>query len=116
MKTPLNNEGGLAILYGSLAPEGAIIKPIAASKNLLTHSGKAIVFENHNEVLQCIEDPNLEVRPDNILVMRNGGPIGGPGMPEWGLIPIPKKMLDHGINDMVRISDSRIVEQHLAQS
>lgn len=108
MKTPLNNEGGLAILYGSLAPEGAIIKPIAASKNLLIHSGKAIVFENHNEVLQRIDDPNLEVRPDNILVMRNGGPIGGPGMPEWGLIPIPKKMLDQGINDMVRISDSRI--------
>ena len=108
IEEPLDREGGLAVLYGSLAPGGAIVKPTAASPNLLTHSGRAVVFEDHDDMLRRIDDPELEVRPEDMLVMRNGGPIGGPGMPEWGLLPLPKKILAQGVRDMVRVSDARI--------
>jgi dihydroxyacid dehydratase/phosphogluconate dehydratase len=108
LDTPLDPEGGLAVLYGSLAPDGAIIKPTAASPGLLTHRGRAVVFENHEDMEHRIDDPNLEVRPDDILVMRQGGPLGAPGMPEWGFLPLPKKLLQQGIRDMVRISDARM--------
>lgn len=108
LDNPLNPEGGLAVLYGSLAPGGAIIKPTAASPEMLTHKGRAIVFENHEEMDRLIDDPNLDVNPDDVLVMRNAGPIGGPGMPEWGFLPIPKKILAMGIRDMVRLSDARM--------
>jgi dihydroxy-acid dehydratase len=108
LDTPLDPEGGLAVLYGSLAPDGAIIKPTAASPGLLTHRGRAVVFENHEDMEHRIDDPNLEVRPDDVLVMRQGGPLGAPGMPEWGFLPLPKKLLQQGIRDMVRISDARM--------
>jgi dihydroxy-acid dehydratase len=104
----LNPEGGLAVLYGSLAPGGAIIKPTAASPELMTHRGRAIVFNNHEEMDRLIDDPDLDVTPDDVLVMKNGGPVGGPGMPEWGFLPLPKKILARGIRDMVRISDARM--------
>lgn len=105
---PLKPEGGLAVLRGSLAPNGAIIKHAAASPNLLTHRGRAVVFEDHEDLERRIDDPALDVRPDDILVMRNAGPVGGPGMPEWGFLPIPKKLLAAGVRDMVRISDARM--------
>jgi dihydroxy-acid dehydratase len=108
LDTPLNAEGGLAVLYGSLAPGGAIIKPTAASANLLTHRGRAVVFEDHEDLLHRIDAPDLEVHPDDVLVMRNGGPIGAPGMPEWGFLPLPKKLLRQGMRDMVRLSDARM--------
>jgi dihydroxy-acid dehydratase len=108
LDTPLHPEGGLAVLYGSLAPGGAIIKPTAASASLLTHRGRAVVFEDHEDLLQRIDAPDLDVHPDDVLVMRNGGPIGAPGMPEWGFLPLPKKLLRQGIRDMVRLSDARM--------
>jgi dihydroxy-acid dehydratase len=108
LDNPLNPEGGLAVLYGSLAPGGAIIKPTAASPSLLTHRGRAIVFSDHEEMDRLIDDPNLDVTPDDVLVMKNGGPVGGPGMPEWGFLPLPKKILAKGIRDMVRLSDARM--------
>jgi dihydroxy-acid dehydratase len=108
LDNPLHGEGGLAVLYGSLAPEGAIIKPTAASAGLLTHRGRAVVFEDHADMERRIDDPNLDVRPDDVLVMRHAGPLGGPGMPEWGFLPLPKKLLQQGVRDMVRISDARM--------
>ena len=104
----LDPEGGLAVLYGNLAPTGAIIKPTAASESLMTHTGRAVVFEDHEDLFQRIDDPDLDVAPDDVLVMKNSGPIGGPGMPEWGFLPIPKKILVTGVRDMVRISDARM--------
>ena len=108
LENPISNEGGLAALYGSLAPRGAIIKPTAASESLLTHKGRAVVFNNHHEMDSEIDDPSLDIHPDDILVMRNSGPIGGPGMPEWGFLPLPKKILAMGVRDMVRLSDARM--------
>lgn len=108
LDNPLHPEGGLAVLYGSLAPQGAIIKPTAASASLLTHRGRAVVFENHDDMERRIDDPALDVHPDDVLVMRHAGPLGGPGMPEWGFLPLPKKLLQQGIRDMVRISDARM--------
>ena len=104
----LDPEGGLAVLYGNLAPTGAIIKPTAASESLMTHTGRAVVFEDHEDLFQRIDDPDLDVAPEDVLVMKNSGPIGGPGMPEWGFLPIPKKILITGVRDMVRISDARM--------
>ena len=101
-------EGGLAVLYGSLAPNGAVIKPTAASPELLTHRGRAVVFEDHEDMERRVDDPDLDVRPDDVLVMRKAGPIGGPGMPEWGFLPLPKKLLQRGVRDMVRLSDARM--------
>lgn len=105
---PLNPEGGLAVLNGSLAPSGGIIKPTAASPELLTHSGRAVVFEDHDDLESRIDHPDLDVHPDDVLVMRNAGPIGGPGMPEWGFLPLPRKILQQGVRDMVRLSDARM--------
>lgn len=105
---PLDAEGGLAVLNGSLAPDGSIIKPTAASPELLRHRGRAVVFEDHDDMDRRIDDPDLDVRPDDVLVMRNAGPLGGPGMPEWGFLPLPKKLLQQGVRDMVRISDARM--------
>jgi dihydroxy-acid dehydratase len=108
LDAPLHAEGGLAVLYGSLAPGGALIKPTAASPALLTHRGRAVVFANHDDMEHRIDDPDLEVHPDDVLVMRDAGPIGAPGMPEWGFLPLPKKLLQQGVRDMVRISDARM--------
>ncbi|SDB69383.1 L-arabinonate dehydratase [Belnapia rosea] len=105
---PLQAEGGVAILRGSLAPRGAVIKTSAADPKLLTHTGPAVVFEDYNDMNARIDDPALEVTADSVLVLRQAGPQGGPGMPEWGMMPIPKKLLQQGVRDMVRLSDARM--------
>jgi dihydroxy-acid dehydratase len=105
---PRAPEGGIAILRGNLAPGGAIIKRSAASASLLRHRGPAVVFEDVYDVQARIDDPALDVAPDSVLVLRNSGPKGGPGMPEWGQIPIPAKLLRAGVTDMVRVSDARM--------
>lgn len=108
LDAPLQGDGGLVVLQGSLAPGGAILKRSAASPELLSHRGRAIVFEDHDDLLARIDDPDLDVNPCDVLVMRSAGPLGGPGMPEWGLLPLPKKILSQDIRDMIRISDARI--------
>lgn len=108
VSNPLYGNGSLAVLYGNLAPRGAVIKTSAASQQLMQHTGRAFVFDNYEQMLQLCEDPDLDVDEDSVLVLKNGGPIGGPGMPEWGQIPIPTKLLKKGVKDMVRISDSRM--------
>jgi dihydroxy-acid dehydratase len=108
LSDPVSAEGGLAILRGSLAPDGAVIKSSAASAALLRHVGPAVVFEDYDDMRARIDDPELDVTPDSALVLRNSGPLGGPGMPEWGMLPIPKKLLRAGVRDMVRISDARM--------
>jgi dihydroxy-acid dehydratase len=105
---PISGEGGLAVVRGSLAPAGAIIKVAAASPGLLTHRGRAVVFDGHDDLVRRVDDPGLDVRPDDILVLRGAGPVGGPGMPEWGFLPIPRKLLAAGVRDMVRVSDARM--------
>jgi dihydroxy-acid dehydratase len=107
-ENPVLAAGGLAVLRGNLAPDGAVIKPGAAESRLLKHAGKAIVFEDYNDMAARIDDPQLDVNADSVLVLRNAGPQGGPGMPEWGQLPIPKKLLAQGVRDMVRISDARM--------
>ena len=106
--SPLKGEGGLAILRGNLAPSGAVIKHAAASPELLQHRGRAVVFRNIADLQERIDDPCLDVNPDDVLVLQNAGPVGGPGMPEVGNLPIPKKLLKQGVRDMVRISDARM--------
>jgi dihydroxy-acid dehydratase len=108
LAAPLAPEGGLAILRGNLAPSGAVIKQSAASPALLRHRGPALVFEDVYDVQARIDDPALEVSAETVLVLRNSGPRGGPGMPEWGQVPIPKKLLAQGVTDMVRVSDARM--------
>jgi dihydroxy-acid dehydratase len=105
---PLKTEGGVVVLKGNLAPNGAVIKQSAMEEKFLKHTGPAVVFENYTELAARIDDPNLDVSADSILVLKNAGPLGGPGMPEWGMLPIPKKLLQQGVRDMVRISDSRM--------
>ncbi|MDE0077655.1 MAG: dihydroxy-acid dehydratase [Caldilineaceae bacterium] len=105
---PLKSEGGLAILRGNLAPSGAVIKHAAASPDLSQHRGRAVVFRSISDLQERIDDPALDVSPEDILVLQNAGPIGGPGMPEVGNLPIPKKLLKEGVRDMVRISDARM--------
>ncbi|MBV9506508.1 MAG: dihydroxy-acid dehydratase [Acidobacteriia bacterium] len=105
---PLSTEGGIAILYGNLAPDGAVIKQTAASPELLQHRGPAYVFETRDEMTAKLDSDDLPVDRNSILVMRNCGPKGAPGMPEWGHIPMPRKLLNQGVNDIVRISDARM--------
>ena len=105
---PLMEGAGIAVLRGNLAPNGAIIKPSAATPDLLTHRGPALVFDNIEDLHNRIDDPNLDVTPDTVLVLRGCGPKGYPGMPEVGNMPLPKKILEQGIRDMVRISDGRM--------
>lgn len=105
---PLKKEGGIAILRGNLAPRGAVIKQGAAAAKLMQHEGRAVVFDSVADMANRIDDPALDVTEDDVLVMRNAGPIGAPGMPEAGYIPIPKKLAQKGIKDMVRISDARM--------
>ncbi len=104
----LQPEGGLAVLKGNLAPNGAVIKPPAMEQRLLRHRGPAVVFSDYNDLNRRIDDPTLEVTADSVLVLQNAGPHGAPGMPEWGQLPIPKKLLAQGVRDMVRISDARM--------
>ena len=105
---PLVASGSLAVLRGNLAPDGAVIKPAAAEARLLRHRGPAIVFENYNDMAARIDDPALPATADSVIVLKNAGPLGAPGMPEWGQLPIPKKLLQQGVRDMVRISDARM--------
>jgi dihydroxy-acid dehydratase len=105
---PLKQAGGLVVVRGNLAPNGAVIKAAAATPKLLKHAGKAVVFEDYNDMAARIDRDDLEVDAESVLVLRNSGPLGGPGMPEWGMLPVPKKLLRQGVRDMVRISDARM--------
>jgi dihydroxy-acid dehydratase len=105
---PLKATGAMAMLYGNLAPNGAVIKHSAASPALLAHTGRALVFDSVDDLTQRIDDPDLVVQATDVLVLRNAGPVGAPGMPEAGYLPIPRKLLQQGIKDMVRISDARM--------
>jgi len=105
---PLKKAGGLVVVRGNLAPNGAVIKAAAATPKLLQHTGKAVVFEDYNDMAARIDRDDLDVDADSVLVLRNAGPLGGPGMPEWGMLPVPKKLLKQGVRDMVRISDARM--------
>jgi dihydroxy-acid dehydratase len=104
---PVLPSGGLAILRGNLAPDGAVVKPAATEKRLWKHTGRAVVFEDYNDLQARIDDPKLDVDADCVIVLKNAGPVGAPGMPEWE-VPIPKKLLQAGVRDMVRISDARM--------
>jgi len=108
LTNPVSSLGGTAILYGNLAPDGAVIKPTAAESHLLKHRGPAVVFSDYNDLAARIDKDDLEVDENSVLVLQNAGPLGGPGMPEWGMLPIPKKLLQKGVRDMVRISDARM--------
>ena len=105
---PLKASGGLVVVRGNLAPNGAVIKASAATPKLLKHVGKAVVFEDYNDMAARIDRDELEADADSVLVLRNAGPLGGPGMPEWGMLPVPKKLLKQGVRDMVRVSDARM--------
>jgi dihydroxy-acid dehydratase len=105
---PLQEKGGMVILRGNLAPDGAVLKRSAASPELMQHAGRAVVFDSLEELSARIDDPALDVRAEDVLVLRNAGPIGAPGMPESGYIPIPKKLAQQGVKDMLRISDARM--------
>jgi len=105
---PLGGQGGLVVLRGNLAPDGAVIKQTAMDPKFMTHRGPAVVFADYNDMAARIDDPDLDVTPDSVIVLKHAGPQGGPGMPEWGMLPIPKKILEMGIRDMVRISDARM--------
>jgi dihydroxyacid dehydratase/phosphogluconate dehydratase len=101
-------EGGVAVLHGNLAPDGAVIKHIAADPALLVHTGPAVVFDDYADLRARIDDPALGTTADSVLVLRGSGPVGGPGMPEYGMLPIPRHLLEQGVRDMVRISDARM--------
>ena len=105
---PLKQSGGLVVLRGNLAPSGAVIKSAAATPALLRHTGKAVVFNDYNDMAARIDREDLDVDAGSVLILRNAGPLGGPGMPEWGMLPVPKKLLKQGVRDMVRISDARM--------
>lgn len=108
LDNPVYAEGSLAILRGNLVPDGAVIKPAACTPAMLKHEGPALVFDSYPEMKAVIDSDDLDVSADTVLILRNVGPIGGPGMPEWGMLPIPKKLLKQGVRDMVRISDARM--------
>lgn len=108
LDNPVSDSGGTCVLHGNLAPEGCVIKTLAADSRLLQHRGPAVVFENYAELKACIDDPDLPVTEDSIIVLKSAGPIGAPGFPEWGMLPIPKKLLEKGVRDMLRISDARM--------
>lgn len=105
---PVKAEGGLAILRGSLAPNGAVIKHAAASEHLLRHTGPAIVFNDYKDLKKRLDDPALPFTKDTVMVLRQSGPLGGPGMPESGMLPLPRQLLERGVRDLVRISDARM--------
>lgn len=108
MDNPIYEEGALAVLRGNLAPDGCVIKPSACSAKFQDHTGPALVFDSYEDLKARIDDEDLDVTEDTVLVLRNVGPVGGPGMPEWGMLPIPKKLLRLGVRDMLRLSDARM--------
>lgn len=109
---PLLDVGGLVVLHGTLAPDGCVLKRSAADPNLMKHTGRAVVFKDREDLRNRIDDPNLDVDKTCVLVMQNSGPKGVPGMPEWGMLPIPEKLLKQGVRDIVRISDARMSGTH----
>jgi dihydroxy-acid dehydratase len=109
---PVNAAGALAVLRGNLAPEGAVMKPSAANAKFFRHRGRALVFDSQPEMLAAMADMELDCDENTVLVLRNAGPVGAPGMPEWGGLPIPKKLLRQGVRDMVRLSDARMSGTH----
>jgi dihydroxy-acid dehydratase len=108
LSSPIYREGALAVLRGNLAPEGCVIKPSACEPRLLRHTGPALVFDDYPSMKAAVESDDLDVTADHVLVLRNAGPLGGPGMPEWGMLPIPRKLVRQGVRDMVRLSDARM--------
>ena len=105
---PLDAGGSLVVLRGNLCPDGAVMKISAADPRLLAHEGRAIVFEDIHDLAARVDDPDLEIDADSVMVLRNAGPVGAPGMPEWGHLPIPAKLLKQGVSDLLRISDARM--------
>jgi dihydroxy-acid dehydratase len=105
---PIYREGALAVLKGNLAPDGCVIKPSACDPRFLKHTGPALVFDDYPSMKKAIDNPDLDVTADHVLILRNAGPQGGPGMPEWGMLPIPTKLVKQGVRDMVRLSDARM--------
>lgn len=108
LSNPVYHQGSLAVLRGNLAPLGAVIKPAACDPKYHTHEGPAIVFDSYPEMKKAVDDETLDVTPDHVMVLRNAGPQGGPGFPEWGMLPMPKALLKQGYRDMLRISDARM--------
>lgn len=108
MDNPLYPEGALAVLRGNLAPAGCVIKPSACAPRFLQHTGPALVFDDYPSMKAAVDDDNLDVTPEHVMILRNAGPLGGPGMPEWGMLPIPTKLVRQGVRDMLRISDARM--------
>ena len=108
LENPISTAGGTAVLRGSLAPDGAVIKPTAAEERLWKHRGSAVVFKDIRDLKARVDSEDLKVTADSVLVLQNAGPVGGPGMPEWGQLPIPKKLLNQGVRDVIRISDARM--------
>lgn len=108
LDNPVYAEGALAVLKGNLAPNGCVIKPSAMSKKFLSHSGPAVVFDDYPSLKAMLDDPDADITEDHVIVLRNAGPKGGPGMPEWGMIPVPTKLLKQGVRDMLRVSDARM--------
>lgn len=107
-ENPICRNGSLAVLKGNLAPEGAVIKPPAAEEHLHKHRGPAVVFKDYADLKERIDDPNLNITREHVIVLQHAGPLGAPGIPEWGMLPIPKRLLEQGVRDMVRISDARM--------
>jgi dihydroxy-acid dehydratase len=105
---PVSPAGGTVVLRGNIAPDGAVMKASATEPRLLQHRGPVLAFESYDEMAAAVERDDLDVTPDHILVLKNAGPQGGPGMPEWGMLPIPLKLVKAGVRDMVRISDARM--------
>jgi dihydroxy-acid dehydratase len=108
LDNPIYAEGALAVLRGNLAPDGVVIKPSAVAPRLLRHTGRALVFDDYPALKKATDDPDLDVTADDILVLRYAGPLGGPGMPEWGMLPIPTRLVKQGVKDMLRLSDARM--------
>jgi dihydroxy-acid dehydratase len=108
LSNPVYQEGSLAVLRGNLCPDGAVIKPAACDPRFHIHEGPALVFDSYPEMKEAIDDETLDVTPEHVLVLRNAGPLGGPGMPEWGMLPIPKALIKQGHRDMLRLSDARM--------
>ena len=108
LSNPVYHQGSLAVLRGNLAPDGAVIKPAACDPKFHRHAGPALIADSYPELKRIVDDPDYPMTPDHVLVLRNAGPLGGPGMPEWGMLPMPKALLKHGHRDMLRLSDARM--------
>ncbi|WP_172332065.1 L-arabinonate dehydratase [Mangrovicoccus sp. HB161399] len=108
LSNPVYHEGSLAVLRGNLCPDGAVIKPAACDPKYHVHEGPALVFDSYPEMKKAVDDEDLDVTPDHVMILRNAGPLGGPGFPEWGMLPIPKALIKQGHRDMLRISDARM--------